>query len=150
VVRIHFIIEMIWCTGLAPSEGLTAVYTHTHTQSERAREREIDRERERLRERWPHVRDLSEGDSHRMRQPDCVKGHFNRDAPPSKSLSFVTMVPEKDTSPSGYFPRDSPPSDGLFLLPHAYFGLTQTPQQSHPLSPLHEPLHWRAKRDPKA
>jgi len=24
------------------------------------------------------------------------------------------------------------------------------PQQSHPLSPLHEPLHWRAKRDPKA
>ena len=29
-------------------------------------------------------------------------------------------------------------------------GLTQTPQQSHPLSPLHEPLHWRAKRDPKA
>ena len=29
-------------------------------------------------------------------------------------------------------------------------GLTQTPQQSQPLSPLHEPLHWRAKRDPKA
>ena len=29
-------------------------------------------------------------------------------------------------------------------------GLTQTPQQSHPLSPLHEHLHWRAKRDPKA
>ena len=29
-------------------------------------------------------------------------------------------------------------------------GLTETPQQSHPLSPLHEPLHWRAKRDPKA
>ena len=27
---------------------------------------------------------------------------------------------------------------------------TQTPQQSHPLSPLHEPLLWRAKRDPKA
>ena len=25
-----------------------------------------------------------------------------------------------------------------------------SPQQSHPLSPLHEPLHWRAKRDPKA
>ena len=24
------------------------------------------------------------------------------------------------------------------------------PQQSRPLSPLHEPLHWRAKRDPKA
>ena len=24
------------------------------------------------------------------------------------------------------------------------------PQQNHPLSPLHEPLHWRAKRDPKA
>ena len=24
------------------------------------------------------------------------------------------------------------------------------PQQSHPLSLLHEPLHWRAKRDPKA
>ena len=30
------------------------------------------------------------------------------------------------------------------------FGLTQTPQENHPLSPLHEPLHWRAKRDPKA
>ena len=30
------------------------------------------------------------------------------------------------------------------------FGLTQTLQQSHPLSPQHEPLHWRAKRDPKA
>ena len=29
-------------------------------------------------------------------------------------------------------------------------GLTQTPQQSHPLFPLHEPLHWRAERDPKA
>jgi hypothetical protein len=29
-------------------------------------------------------------------------------------------------------------------------GLTQPPQQSHPLSPLHEPLQWRAKRDPKA
>ena len=28
--------------------------------------------------------------------------------------------------------------------------VTQTPQQSHPLSPLHEPLHWRAKRDPNA
>ena len=28
--------------------------------------------------------------------------------------------------------------------------LTQTPQQSHSLSPLHEPLHWRAKRDPAA
>jgi len=25
-----------------------------------------------------------------------------------------------------------------------------TRSQSHPLSPLHEPLHWRAKRDPKA
>ena len=24
------------------------------------------------------------------------------------------------------------------------------PQQNHPLSPLHEPLHWRAKRYPKA
>jgi hypothetical protein len=24
------------------------------------------------------------------------------------------------------------------------------PQQNHPSSPLHEPLHWRAKRDPKA
>ena len=24
------------------------------------------------------------------------------------------------------------------------------PQESHPVSPLHEPLHWRAKRDPKA
>ena len=22
--------------------------------------------------------------------------------------------------------------------------------KDHPLSPLHEPLHWRAKRDPKA
>ena len=22
--------------------------------------------------------------------------------------------------------------------------------KNHPLSPLHEPLHWRAKRDPKA
>ena len=29
-------------------------------------------------------------------------------------------------------------------------GSNQTPQQSHPLSPLHEPLQWRAKRDPKA
>ena len=29
-------------------------------------------------------------------------------------------------------------------------GQPQTPQQNHPLSPLHEPLHWRAKRDPKA
>ena len=29
-------------------------------------------------------------------------------------------------------------------------GSTQPPQQSHPLSPLHEPLQWRAKRDPKA
>ena len=29
-------------------------------------------------------------------------------------------------------------------------GLTQTPEQNHPLSPPHEPLHWRAKRDPKA
>jgi len=27
---------------------------------------------------------------------------------------------------------------------------TQTPQQNHPLSPLHEPLHWTAKRDPEA
>ena len=26
----------------------------------------------------------------------------------------------------------------------------KTPQQNHPLSPLHEPLQWRAKRDPKA
>ena len=26
----------------------------------------------------------------------------------------------------------------------------KTPQQSHPLSPPHEPLHRRAKRDPKA
>ena len=26
----------------------------------------------------------------------------------------------------------------------------QPPQQSRPLSPLHELLHWRAKRDPKA
>ena len=25
-----------------------------------------------------------------------------------------------------------------------------SPQQNHPLSPLHEPLHWRAQRDPKA
>ena len=32
----------------------------------------------------------------------------------------------------------------------SYFGLAQPPQQSHPLSPLHEPLRWRAKRDPKA
>ena len=31
-----------------------------------------------------------------------------------------------------------------------YFGLAQTPQKNHPLSPLHEPLHWRTKRDPKA
>ena len=30
------------------------------------------------------------------------------------------------------------------------FGLTQTPQQSHPLSLQHEPLHGRAKGDPKA
>ena len=29
-------------------------------------------------------------------------------------------------------------------------GLTQTPQQNRPLSPLREPLHWKAKRDPKA
>ena len=29
-------------------------------------------------------------------------------------------------------------------------GLTRAPQQSRPLSSLHEPLHWRAKRDPKA
>ena len=29
-------------------------------------------------------------------------------------------------------------------------GELQTPQQSHPLSPLHEPLHKRAKRDPNA
>ena len=29
-------------------------------------------------------------------------------------------------------------------------GLAQPPQQDHPLSPLHEPLHWRAKRDPRA
>ena len=26
----------------------------------------------------------------------------------------------------------------------------QPPQQSLPLSPLHEPLHWRAKRDMRA
>ena len=32
----------------------------------------------------------------------------------------------------------------------SYLGLAQPPQQNHPLSPLHEPLHWRAKRDPKA
>ena len=24
------------------------------------------------------------------------------------------------------------------------------PQQNRPLFPLHEPLHWKAKRDPKA
>ena len=29
-------------------------------------------------------------------------------------------------------------------------GSTPTPQQSQPLCPLHEPLHWRAKRDPEA
>ena len=31
-----------------------------------------------------------------------------------------------------------------------HVGQLKTPQQSHSLSPLHEPLHWRAKRDPKA
>ena len=31
----------------------------------------------------------------------------------------------------------------------SYVGIAQPPQQNHPLSPLHEPLHWRAKRDPK-
>ena len=36
------------------------------------------------------------------------------------------------------------------LRVRSYFGIAQLPQQSHPLSPLHEPLHWRAKRDPKA
>ena len=30
------------------------------------------------------------------------------------------------------------------------FEIARPPQQSRPLSPLHEPLHWRAKRDPKA
>ena len=30
------------------------------------------------------------------------------------------------------------------------FGITQTPQENHLVSPLHEHLHWRAKRDPKA
>ena len=29
-------------------------------------------------------------------------------------------------------------------------GLNQTPQQRRPLSPLHEPPHWKAKSDPKA
>ena len=29
-------------------------------------------------------------------------------------------------------------------------GQPQVPPQNQPLSPLHEPLHWRAKRDPKA
>jgi len=29
-------------------------------------------------------------------------------------------------------------------------GLTQSTLAEPPLSPLHEPLHWRAKRDPKA
>ncbi len=32
----------------------------------------------------------------------------------------------------------------------SYFGSNQTPQEDHPVPPLHEPLHWRAKRDPKA
>ena len=31
----------------------------------------------------------------------------------------------------------------------SYSGTAEPPQQNHPLSPLHEPLHWRAKRDPK-
>ena len=26
---------------------------------------------------------------------------------------------------------------------------SKLPQQNHPLSPLHEPLHWRDRRDPK-
>jgi hypothetical protein len=39
---------------------------------------------------------------------------------------------------------------GLVCVRARALGLTQTPQQSHALSPLHEPLHWRAKRDPKA
>ena len=30
------------------------------------------------------------------------------------------------------------------------FRLAQTPQQNHPISFLHEPLYWSAKRDPKA
>ena len=29
-------------------------------------------------------------------------------------------------------------------------GLTQPPQQSHPLFPRNEPLHWKANRDPRA
>ena len=32
----------------------------------------------------------------------------------------------------------------------SYFGTAQLPQQNHPLVSLHEHLHWRAKRDPKA
>ena len=32
----------------------------------------------------------------------------------------------------------------------SYFGIAQPPQQKHPLSSLHETLHWRAKRHPKA
>ena len=32
----------------------------------------------------------------------------------------------------------------------SYFGITRPPQQNRSLSPLHEPLHWKAKRDPKA
>jgi len=30
------------------------------------------------------------------------------------------------------------------------FGIAQPPQRNHPLSPLHESLHRRAKRDPEA
>ena len=32
----------------------------------------------------------------------------------------------------------------------SYFGMAQLPQHSHLLFILHEPLQWRAKRDPKA
>ena len=31
----------------------------------------------------------------------------------------------------------------------SYFGIARPPQQNRWLSPLHEPLHWKAKRDPK-
>ena len=39
---------------------------------------------------------------------------------------------------------------GRIHNPKELKGLFKTPQQSHPLSPVHDPLHWRAKRDPKA
>ena len=39
---------------------------------------------------------------------------------------------------------------GLMCVRTRASGVTQTPQQSRPLSPLHEPLQRRAKCDPKA